>query len=154
LHVLIIPNGSKYFRFKYRFAGKEKTLALGVYPETTLKLAREKRDLARKQIADGIDPSESRKADKIAKAHTFEQVTRDWLKSINHTVRDITHEKKLRRFERHVFPIIGDKAIGDIKSPDIFSLVKPLFAKLETAHRVHSEISAVFGYAIAHGFTD
>ncbi|MGZ8236550.1 MAG: tyrosine-type recombinase/integrase [Methylobacter sp.] len=81
-------------------------------------------------------------------------MAREWLASIAHTVRDITHNKKIRRFEAHVFPVIGSVGIGAIKSPDIFSLVKPLFNKLETAHRVHSEISAVYSYAIAHGYTD
>jgi hypothetical protein len=82
LHVLISPNGSKYFRLKYRFDGKEKTLALGAYPETALKQAREKRDTARKQIADGIDPSENKKAIKESKAesaaNSFEIVAREW----------------------------------------------------------------------------
>ena len=82
LHILINPSGSKYFRLKYRFDGKEKTLALGVYPETTLKVAREKRDTARKQIANGIDPSENKKAVKesrLASADNgFEIIAREW----------------------------------------------------------------------------
>jgi hypothetical protein len=70
MYLLVNPNGSKYFRFKYRFGGTEKTLALGVYPETSLKSAREKLDTARKQIADGIDPSENKKAIKLSKAES------------------------------------------------------------------------------------
>ena len=156
MYLLVNPSGSKYFRFDYRFDGKRKTLALGVYPDTSLKQAREIHDKAREQLAQGIDPSENKRAAKVAQSHTFEHVTRDFLTSIAHTVRDVTHQKKLRRFELHTFPFIGGMAISDIKSPDVYNILKPIIAKteLETAHRVHSEISAVFSYAIAHGFTD
>ncbi|MGZ4958715.1 MAG: tyrosine-type recombinase/integrase [Methylomonas sp.] len=156
MYLLVNPNGSKYFRLDYRFGGKRKTLALGVYPDTSLKQAREKRDTAKKQISDGIDPAGIRKEDKTAKVHTFEKVTRDWFASVSHTVREITQQKKIRRFERFVFPAIGDMVHTEIKSPDVYKIIKPLIAKnqLETAHRVHSEIGAAFAYAIAHGFAD
>jgi integrase len=172
MFLLVNTNGSKYFRLKYRFEGKEKTLALGVYPETSLKQARDKRDEARKQIAEGIDPGEIKKQGKAEKAaaidrqnrleagmpilNSFEHVTRDWLSSTSHTVRELTQQKKTRHFERHVFPTIGAMDITGIKSPDIYGVIKPLIAKgqLETAHRVHSEIASVFAYAIAHGFTN
>jgi integrase len=172
LFLLVHSNGSKYFRMKYRIGGKEKLLALGVYPQISLKEARNKRDEAREQIARGIDPNEARKEIKAAKhieaenqarldvglpiLNSFEHVAREWLASIAHTVTDKTHEKKVRRFELHVFPSIGQKALTDIKSPDIYALLKPLIAKeeLETAHRLHSEIGAAFAYAIAHGFAD
>ena len=170
LYVLIKPNGAKWWRFDYSIENKRKTLSLGVYPVTGLADARRKVDEARKQISNGIDPSNTRKAVKAAQQlaaenesrldaglpilNSFEDIARKWLASIDHTVRDITHQKKIRRFEVHVFPFIGGMAINEIKSPAIFSLIKPLFTKLETAHRVHSEISAAFSYAIAHGFTD
>jgi integrase len=172
MYLFVHPNGSKYFRLDYRFDGKRKTLALGVYPDTSLKQAREKRDTAKKQIVDGIDPCEVRKHDKATKAaaidrqsrinaglpvlNSFEHVTRDWLASTAHTVRERTQIKKTRNFEIHVFPVIGVMDISEIKSPDIYGVIKPLIAKnqLETAHRIHSEISSVYSYAIAHGFTD
>ena len=82
MYLLINPNGSKYFRLKYRFDGKEKVLALGVYPETSLKKAREKRDAARILLADSIDPGENRKAVKSSKAesatNSFEVIAREW----------------------------------------------------------------------------
>jgi hypothetical protein len=81
-------------------------------------------------------------------------VARDWLTSTAHTVRDLTHQKKVRHFKRHVFPAIGDMAIIEIKVPTIYSLIKPLLNQLETAHRVRCEISAVYHYAIAHGLTE
>jgi len=150
------PNGSKYFRLDYRFNGKRKTLALGVYPDTSLKQARKKLDTARKQIAEGIDPSETRKADKIAKTNDFERITRDWLTSTAHATKEITHHNKTQRLERHVFPAIGAMPINEIKPSHISSLLKPLVDKkeFETAKRVRAEISAAFVYAIAHGFTD
>jgi hypothetical protein len=110
MYLLIATNGNKYFRFKYRFAGNEKVLALGVYPATSLKQAREKRDTARDQIDGGIDPSETRKADKIAKSNVFEEITRDWLSSTAHELSAITLHNKTQRFERHAFPVIGDMA--------------------------------------------
>lgn len=152
MYLFVKPSGSKYFRFDYVFEKKRKTLSFGVYPATGLKLAREKHAKARELIAQGIDPSEKKKADKI----TFEYVARAYLDSIAHTVRDVTHTKKITRFELHTFPVIGGMGINAVKSPDVYGVVKPLIAqnKLETAHRVHSEISAAYRYAIAHGYTD
>jgi Arm DNA-binding domain/Phage integrase, N-terminal SAM-like domain len=156
MYLLISPNGSKYFRLDYRFAGKRKTLALGVYPDTSLKRAREKRDEAKRQLAENIDPSESRKSEKITQTYTFERAAREWFAANSHTLTELTHKKKIRRFEIHIFPFLGNLPINTIKSPDVFSIIKPLIAKseLETAHRIRSEISTVFAYAIAHGLTD
>lgn len=86
--------------------------------------------------------------------NSFEYVAREWFVSIAHTVNKTTHQKKIRRFEAHVFPVIGGIALSEIKSLVIYSLIKPLAGKLETAHSVHSEISAIYSYAIAHGLTD
>lgn len=156
MYLLVQPNGSKYFRFDYKFDGKRKTLSLGVYPDTGLKAAREKHNKARELLYSGIDPGEQKKADKSAKLNTFERITREYLESVSHTVRDITHQKRVRRFELYAFPVIGGIAINSIKSPDVYSVVKPIIAKnqLETAHRVHSDITLAFSYAIAHGYTD
>ncbi|WNB73965.1 tyrosine-type recombinase/integrase [Methylomonas koyamae] len=150
----------------------EKTISLGVYPATSLADARRKADEARALVANGVDPSDNRKADKTARKEaveqdkrldaglplidSFEYVTRDWLASTAHTVRDITQQKKQRRFELYVLPAIGRMPIGDVRAPDVFAIVRPLILKnqLETAHRVRSDISGAFAYAIAHGFTD
>ncbi len=172
LYMLIKPNGAKWWRFDYTVKGKRKTLSVGVYPATGLADARRKAQEARVNVANGIDPSAIRKDIKTDRKLTaenekrldlglpiinsFEHIARDWLASIAHKVRDVTHQKKIRRFELHAFPAIGNIAISEIKSPDIFSLIKPIIVKkeLETAHRLHSEISAAFSYAIAHGFID
>ncbi|MFZ2172320.1 MAG: integrase arm-type DNA-binding domain-containing protein, partial [Methylococcaceae bacterium] len=170
LVLLVKSSGVKTWRFIYRFKGKQNRLGFGAYPDITLETARRKTEEARAQIANGVDPSETKKQAKQSEQvdaenakrkaaglpilNSFEHVARNWLAANIHTVRDITHNKKIGRFELHVFPVIGDTAISNIKSPDIFSLIKPLFNKLETAHRVHAEISSVFSYAIAHGLTD
>lgn len=79
MYLLLNPNGARYWRFNYRIGGKAKTLSLGVYPEVPLKLARERRNKFRRQLFDGIDPSEQRKAEKVAISDTFEAIAREWL---------------------------------------------------------------------------
>lgn len=154
LHILIKTNGSKYFRLKYRFAGKEKTLALGVYPETTLKEAREKRDQARKQIADGIDPSENKKAVKASKTESalnnFEVIAREWgAKHVNNW--DDKNNRSKRMLERNIFPWLGAKPITNILPIDILNCLRRVEDRgtLETAHRVLQICGQVFRYAVA-----
>jgi len=172
LYLLIKTTGAKWWRFDYTVESKRKTLSLGTFPTTGLADARRKADEARVKVANGVDPSDGRKEIKAAKQieaenqkridaglpvlNSFEHVARDWLASIEHTVIDNTHQKKVGNFEKHVFPAIGRMGISAVKSPHVFEIVKPLIeaGKLETAHRVRSEISAAFAYAIAHGFTD
>ena len=138
----------------------------------SLEIARRKAEEARYHIAKGIDPGEIKKEAKAAirkSAATqkrldaglpvingLEHICREWLASTAHGVRKITLQKKIRRFELYVFPVIGNKTLAEIKSPDIFGIIKPLILKnqLETAHRINSEISSLFAYAIAHGLTD
>jgi hypothetical protein len=143
LYIIIKTNGAKWWRFDYTFAGKRKTLSVGVYPATGLGDARRKAETTRANVSNGIDPSDTRKEIKATQQlaadnesrldaglpilNSFEYVTREWLASTTHLVRDATHHKKTRRFEVHVFPTIGGMDINAIKSPDIFSLIKPLF---------------------------
>ncbi|QWF70088.1 tyrosine-type recombinase/integrase [Methylomonas paludis] len=172
LALLIKASGSKLWRFIYRFDGKQNRLGLGAYPDLSLEAARNKAKEPRENLANGIDPGDQRKQTKEAKRlaadktkrleaglpiiNSFEHICNEWLESIAHGVRAITQQKKIRRFELYVFPFIGSKPISEIKSPDIHALIKPLISKnqLETAHRVNSEISAAYAYAIAHGHTD
>jgi len=148
----IQPNGGKYWRLDYRIDGKRKTLALGTYPDTTLKQAREKRDTARKQIAEGIDPSELRKAAKIAKANDFESISKQWLASTAHNVKTVTQHNKTQRFEKYAYPVIGAMTITEIRPADILRVVKPLVDKkcYSTAQRLRAELSALFTYAVAN----
>ena len=153
LYILINPNGSKYFRLKYRFAGKEKTLALGVYPETTLKQAREKRDTARKQIADGIDPGENKKAVKESRetsaTNSFEIIAREWgTKKVN--TWDDKNNRSKRMLERDIFPWLGTKPITNILPVDILNCIRRVEDRgtIETAHRVLQICGQVFRYAV------
>ncbi len=156
MYLLINPNGSKYFRLKYRFAGKEKVLALGVYPDTTLKQARDKRDTAKKQLADGIDPSAHKKAVKLSKAesvaNSFEVIAREWGHKKVETWRDKNNRSK-RMLERNIFPWLGSRPITDILPKDILECLRRVEAKgtIETAHRTLQVCGQVFRYAVATG---
>jgi hypothetical protein len=150
--LLVKPKGGKYFRLNYRMHGKQKTLALGVYPDTSLAQARDKRDIARKKIAEGIDPMVEKKTE----SNLFKDVALKWFKSKQRTIEESTHKKKLRRFDLHVFPLLGHLTIGAVKSPDVLRVVKPLIAKLQldSAHRIRAEISEIFAFAIVHGIVE
>lgn len=118
LFLLISPNGSKYWRLKFRIDGKEKLLSFGVYPDTGLKETRAKRDEARKLLAAGIDPSENKKAQKSAKvdrsANSFEVICREWLEDRKGNVEPAQTKKTLARMENDVFPWLGGRPITDI----------------------------------------
>jgi integrase len=157
LFLLIHPNGSKYWRQKYRYNGKEKTLAHGVYPDVGLKDARERRDAARKLLADGIDPGENRKVQKAAKveraANSFEVIAREWFAK-NRDTWALSHaDKIIKRLENDVFPWLGGKAIAEITAPDVLSVLRRIEGRgtNDTAHRAKSNISQVMRYAIATG---
>jgi len=160
MFLLVNPNGSKYFRFKYRFGGTEKTLALGVYPDTSLKSARDKRDTARKHLADGIDPGENRKAVKASKAenaaNSFEVIAREWYER-NMTDKSEHHQKRaMSLFQRDIFPYLGSKPIADVKAIELLSALRRIEARnaIETAHRALQICGQVFRYAIATGRTE
>jgi integrase len=156
MYLLINPNGSKYFRLKYRFAGKEKVLALGVYPDTGLKQAREKRDEARKLLADGIDPGENRKAVKSSRAesaaNSFEIIAREWgSRKVNEW--DDKNNRSKRMLERNIFPWLGSKPITDILPKEILDCLRRVEDRgtIETAHRTLQICGQVFRYAVATG---
>jgi integrase len=156
MYLLVNPNGSKYFRLKYRFGGKEKVLALGVYPDTSLKQAREKRDEARKQLAEGIDPSENRKAVKSSKAesaaNSFEIIAREWGSRKVDTWADKNNRSK-RMLERNIFPWLGSRPITDILPKDILECLRRVEDRgtIETAHRTLQICGQVYRYAVATG---
>lgn len=153
LYLDIQPSG-KYWRMKYRFDGKEKTLALGVYPDVSLKLARERRTEAREQIADGIDPNEVRKEQKAVlkeQADTFKAVAEDWLKLKKGELADSTLEVAKRRLETWVFPKLGHLPIREIKASTVMESLRPIEdqGKHETAHRIRQRIGEIFRFAVA-----
>lgn len=158
LFLLVHTNGSKYWRFKYRFDGKEKLLALGVYPDVSLKDARDKRDSARKQLAvDKIDPGHHRKAHKTARAasaaNSFEVVAREWFAKYSPNWVKSHSDKILRRLERDIFPWIGNRAISEISAPELLTTLRRIESRgaIETAHRAHQNCGQIFRYAIATG---
>ncbi|MCP5421253.1 MAG: integrase arm-type DNA-binding domain-containing protein [Gammaproteobacteria bacterium] len=157
LYLEISPTGGQWWRFKYRFDGKEKRLALGVYPDVTLKDARDRRDAARKLLADGIDPSENRKAQKSARAdraaNSFEVVAREWFAKYSATWAANHGDRIIRRFERDIFPWIGGRPIAEITAPELLTAIRRIESRgaLETAHRALGNCGQVFRYAVATG---
>ncbi|MGF7445404.1 tyrosine-type recombinase/integrase, partial [Klebsiella michiganensis] len=154
MFLLVHPNGSRYWRLRYRFLGKEKTLALGVYPEVSLSEAREKRDTARKLIAEGTDPCEQKRIKKSVPetAQTFEGIARQWHKS-NKKWSASHSEKILKSLETHVFPFIGSRDITTLRTPDLLVPVKAAEAKeiYEIAARFQQRITAIMRYAAQSG---
>ena len=157
LYLEISPKGGKWWRFKYRFNGKEKRLSLGVYPEIGLKDARESCRAARKLLGNEVDPSENRKATKAAKtqllANNFEIVTREWLAKYSINWSQNHRDRTIRRFERDIFPWIGERPIANITPPELLDVIRRIENRgaLETAHRALSNCGQVFRYAIATG---
>lgn len=151
LYLQLNPNGSRWWRFRYRVGGREKLISLGTYPEVSLKLARDRRDEARRLVADGGDPSAKRQAERAARADTFEALAREWLEMEAKTLGPRTLRKKTERFEAFVFPYLGKRPIVEIKAVDVLAILKRVEArgKHETAHRVRSECGNVFRYAVA-----
>jgi integrase len=157
LYLIVNPNGSKWFRFKYRFGGKEKGLSLGVYPDVELKKARKRRDEARQLLADGIDPGVNRKATKAAgedrTANSFEVVAREWF-SKQETTWAVGHSTKIiARLENDIFPWIGARPIADITAADILAILRRIEGRgvQETARRALNNCAQVFRYAVATG---
>lgn len=154
LYLSIQPNGSKYWRINYRFLGKQKSLALGVYPETSLGMAREQCQAARKQLANGIDPSQAKKDTKherlLNASNTFEAVGREWLAhyqdkwSSNHAATIV------RRLDNDVFPVIGHRPIRDLKSSDMLMLARKIESRgaYEITRRAMQVCSQIFRYAV------
>lgn len=157
LFLYVQPTGAKLWRQKYRFGGKEKLLAHGVYPDVSLKEARERRDQARKFLADGIDPGEQRKAQKAvgeaSAANSFEVVAREWYGRFLIQWTPSHAERIIRRLERDIFPWLGSRPIAEIKAHDLLSTVRRIESRgaVETAHRALQNCSQVFRYAIATG---
>ncbi|MFG1210407.1 tyrosine-type recombinase/integrase [Xanthobacter flavus] len=157
LFLLVNPDGHRYWRMSYRFAGKQKTLSLGVYPAVTLAEARKRRDEIKEQLANGTDPSEARRATKAAVAlgtdRTFEVIAREW-----HTLKSsawvASYSKLLlSRLEADVFPAIGRRPIADIEPPEILAAIRKVEARgaLDLAGREMQAVGAVFRYAVATG---
>lgn len=154
---LLVNAAGKYWRLDYRFTRKRKTLALGVYPDVPLAKAREKRDTARRQIADGIDPSVHRKAHRAATveraSNSFEAIAREWHTKYLGTWTPGHAARILRRLEADVFPWLGGRPIAEVTPPELLAVLRRIEGRgaLETAHRAHQNCGQIFRYAVATG---
>ncbi len=156
LHLLVQPHGSKLWRMAYRFAGRQKTLALGVYPTVSLLEAREKRDGAKRLLAKGIDPSAQRRLDRQAArtpGTTFKAVAEEVIVKLEKEGRaDATLTKK-RWLLQFAYPSVGHRPIAEITAPELLSVLRRVEERgcYETARRLRSTFGTVFRYAIATG---
>lgn len=158
MHLLINPNGSKYWRLQYRFGGKQKMLALGVYPTVTLAAARKRREIAKKLVSDGIDPAEKKKEDKIEQSGstTFESVARDWHASCSKKWSSSHSERVLKSLTDNLFPSIGKSKISDLKTRDLLAPIKVVETskRYEVAARLQQRTTAIMRYAVQSGLID
>lgn len=153
LYLFVQPNGGRWWRFKYRFHGKEREVSLGVYPEVSLKLARTRREDARRMVAQGIDPSAERKAAKEARQVTLELVAEEWLALQAKKLATVTYDKARWMLSSFVYPRLGSRPIAEITAPELLAALRVIEARgtHETAHRTKQRVGQVFRYAIATG---
>jgi len=160
LYLEISPAGGKWWRLKYRWAGREKRLSLGTYPEVSLLEARKRRDEARRTLADGDDPSAIRRSEKMAArsavGNTFEAVARAWHKSWSKTRSSKHAAQVLRRLEVDVFPKLGAVPVTSIRSPDLVAVARAVEARgaHDLARRALQISGQVFRYAVGHGLAE
>jgi integrase len=155
LHLLLTPSGSRLWRLQYRFAGKQKMLAFGAYPEVSLADARAKRDGAKKVLESGIDPAGSARLEKLTRqlsqACTFEVVADEYITKLKVENRAQATMKKIEWLLDFAKPLLGSRPIAEIKSAEVLAVLRQIEkrGRLETARRLRSTISSVFRYAIA-----
>ncbi|HBH7008176.1 TPA: tyrosine-type recombinase/integrase [Citrobacter freundii] len=158
MFLLIHPNGSKYWRFRFRFGGKQHLMAFGVYPETSLADARQKREEARKLVAAGIDPREHKrvvKEEQAKEAVTFESVAREW-HATNKKWSEDHSRRVLKSLEDNLFPAIGKRNIEVLKTRDLLAPIKIVEAtgRFEVASRLQQRTTAIMRYAVQSGLID
>lgn len=157
LFLLITSSGSKSWRFKYRIAGKEKLLSIGLYPDVNLAAAREARDKARKLLVEGVDPGiakqVSKRSAKQSIENSFEAIAREWYAKYSNQWTADHGERILRRLERDIFPWLGRRPISEVTAPELLTTLRRIESRgaVETAHRAHQNCAQVFRYAIATG---
>lgn len=152
LYVLVTPAGGRLWRLKYRFCDREKSLALGAYPEVSLKLARNRRDDARRALADGIDPGKQRKDEELVKRDTFQAVADEWLAGRRDITAKTLHLAR-QRLEKWVFPYIGNLPITSVEASDVLDALRRVESSgnYVTARRTRQICGRVFRYAVASG---
>ncbi|EPL3049032.1 tyrosine-type recombinase/integrase [Morganella morganii] len=158
LFLYVHPNGSKYWRFRFRFGGKQHLMAFGVYPEISLADARERRDSARKQVALGIDPREHKKElkeEQLKEFNTFEKIARDWHATNKKWSEGHSH-RVLKSLEDNIFDAIGKRNIAELKTRDLLEPIKAveMSGRLEVAARLQQRVTAIMRYAVQSGLID
>jgi integrase len=157
MYLLVTPHGARYWRMDYRFAGKRRTLALGVYPIVTLSCARTRREEARALLSQDIDPGAEKKATKravkLASDNTFEAAAREWISNQRNRLAPRYHALLLARLEADIFPEIGSRPIADVDAPELLEALRKVERRgvIETARRLRQTCGQVFRYAIATG---
>lgn len=160
LYVLVKKNGSKLFQYDYRFAGKRKTLSLGVYPTVSLKLAREKLRDAKDKLASNIDPSQAKQLERSKAienaANTFAVIAKDWWQHTKGKWKPGHAERVIGRLEADVFPSIGGFPVNDLKPLHIKAIIRKIESRdaLDVAKRVLQDVRRVFSYAVELGHID
>jgi integrase len=151
LSLLVNPNGSKWWRFRYTVNGKEKGISFGVYPDVSLLSARGKRTEARRLVAEGIDPSASRKDRKTERVSTFRHVTEEWFKNVSSTWSAGYKAETRRMLSTDLYPVIGDKPIHKITPGDVLGALRQIESRgaFDSAHRTCRLCGQIFRYAIA-----
>jgi len=153
LFLLVTPAGGRLWRFRYRHGGVEKLLALGAYPDVSLKRAREKRNDARRHVADGVDPSAKRRAERDAATNTFVAVADEWLLTKKKALTPATWQRDHDQIHKWVVPYLGNRPIASIEAPELLEVLKRIEAKgvIDTAHRTREVCGRLLRYAIATG---
>ena len=157
MYLEVMPNGSKYWRLKYRFDGKEKREALGVYPEVSLLEARKAREEVKDKLRAGLDPSHEKRREKLQKgldrANSFEALAREWHENKKDAWTERHAERVLNLLERELFPSIGARPIKEVSAPELLAVIRNVEARgaLELARKSMQAASQVFRYAIATG---
>ena len=157
LYLLVQPNGSRLWRFKYRHDGRENAAAFGAYPEIGLSEARKRREELRRLLSNGIDPAAHRKATKVARAtaaeNSLEVVAREWFQKMSPGWVDKHRVKIIQRLERDVFPWLGSRPVAELTAPEVLAVLRRIEERgaIETAHRALGDLSAICRYAVATG---
>ncbi|GHT81355.1 integrase [Betaproteobacteria bacterium] len=160
LFVLLKANGGKWWRFSYRYGGKQKTLSMGVYPDIGLKDARERREAAKKLLAQGIDPGEQRKTAKAASqeraANNFRALGREWFDVWSNGISPGTAARAWANLERNVFPLLGDTPVADIAAKTILPVLRQMEARgvSNTVEKASTYISRIMRYAVQKGYAE
>ena len=155
MFLLVNPNGSKYWRLKYRYGGKEKLLALGVYPERSLADAREDRDEARRKLAKGVDPGVTKRlkklADKYEGENTFKAVADEWFENKMGEKSDSYRDRTMRLLKNDLYPSLGHRPVNQIDPPELLAALRKVESRgaVDMAHRAKQTAGQIFRYAIS-----